>query len=134
MAIMALRYFRNHKPVPRSEMARWTGLGVRDCRAGVAAAAEALRTVETDLGPMVASAEALDAGTAPVPPVRVLPGFDEYLLGYGDRTLFMEPEHMPAVCPGNNGAFRATVVIDGRVGATWTATRWPRRLRPPADS
>jgi hypothetical protein len=51
-----------------------------------------------------------------------LPGFDEYMLGYRDRTLLMAPEHLAAVVPGANGVFRSTLVRRGRVAATWTRT------------
>jgi hypothetical protein len=49
----------------------------------------------------------------------LLPGFDEYLLGYKDRTLFMRPQDMQAVVPGGNGVFRPTAVHRGRVIGTW---------------
>ncbi len=31
----------------------------------------------------------------------------------------LDPEHAPAICPGGNGVFRATIVRSGRVVATW---------------
>src|SRR5262249_58122018 len=51
--------------------------------------------------------------------VLVLPGFDEYLLGYKDRSLMLADEHKPAIVPGSNGMFQPTVVRDGRVVGTW---------------
>jgi hypothetical protein len=52
----------------------------------------------------------------PVPPaaardVYLLPGFDEYLLGYRDRSAVLEPR--------DNGPFLPTIVINGRVVGTW---------------
>jgi hypothetical protein len=52
-----------------------------------------------------------------------LPGYDEYLLGYKDRTLMLTAEQMQAVVPGRNGVFQATVVHDGRVVALWKRRR-----------
>ncbi|MEE3917705.1 hypothetical protein V2I01_00080 [Micromonospora sp. BRA006-A] len=43
-----------------------------------------------------------------------MPGFDEYLLGFKDRSLMLDPAHAAAVVPGNNGVFRSTVVRGGR--------------------
>lgn len=49
----------------------------------------------------------------------MLPGFDEYLLGYKDRSLRLDPAHKDAIVPGGNGVFQPTVVRDGRVVGTW---------------
>ena len=69
------------------------------------------------------------APTAPaVPGVRLLPGFDEYLLGYGDRNAALAPEHAQAVVPGNNGMFLSTIVIDGEVVGTWKRTARTREV------
>ena len=51
--------------------------------------------------------------------VLLLPGFDEYLLGYRDRSAMLSPEHSGAIVPGNNGMFRPTIVVDGEVVGTW---------------
>jgi hypothetical protein len=32
----------------------------------------------------------------------------------------LAPEHSQAIVPGNNGMFRATVVVDGEVRGVWT--------------
>jgi hypothetical protein len=48
-----------------------------------------------------------------------LPGFDEYLLGYKDRSAVLDAAHAEKICPGDNGMFAATIVIDGRVVGTW---------------
>jgi hypothetical protein len=51
--------------------------------------------------------------------VLALPGFDEYLLGFKDRSLMVAPEHMQAIIPGGNGVFQPTIVRGGRVIGTW---------------
>ena len=51
-----------------------------------------------------------------------LPGFDEYMLGYKDRTLMVDPDHMQAIVPGGNGIFQSTIVREGRAVATWKRT------------
>jgi hypothetical protein len=55
-------------------------------------------------------------------PILVLPGFDEFLLGYKDRSLMLAEEHKQAIIPGGNGVFQSTVVRDGRVVGTWKRT------------
>lgn len=121
LAEITRRYVRSHGPVPVKDLSRWTGLGVRDCRAGVAGADDVVE-VATEDGPMVvtdAVAASLDDGVAPIEGWVIPPGFDEYMLGYGDRRAFLDDGHLDAVVPGNNGVFRATLVRDGRVVGTW---------------
>lgn len=123
LATIAVRFFRGRGPATVKDFSRWTGMGIRDCRAGIAAAKKALRIVETESGSMVAAADALDAGIPPSAGGHVVPpGFDEYMLGYGDREAMLRPEQLQAVVPGRNGVFRATLVREGRVVGTWKRT------------
>lgn len=132
LAIMAERYFRGHGPASVKDFSRWTGLGVRDCRAGIAGAGEALVGVVTSAGPMAAAPAALEAGE--VAAYLVLPGFDEFMLGYGDRSLTVDPGHFAAVVPGNNGVFQATLVRHGRVVGIWKRTLKARAISVAATS
>ena len=74
---------------------------------------------------MIAAAAALDAPRPEVADLGrplVLPGFDEYLLGYGDRALILDQGRLNDVVPGGNGVFRSTLVRRGRVVGIWTRT------------
>jgi hypothetical protein len=123
VATMALRYFRSHGPTTVKDFAGWTGLTMTECRRGVAAVGDALATVSVEGVTMHADPALVDA----YQPRRrteafTLPGFDEYLLGYKDRSLMLDPEHQQAIIPGNNGIFQPTLVLDGRVVGTWRRT------------
>ncbi|WP_018787925.1 winged helix DNA-binding domain-containing protein [Micromonospora sp. CNB394] len=122
LAMLAHRYVRGHGPVSRHELARWTGLTVTDATRAITLAGDLLAPVEADGEPAVVDAALLDAPRAPVDDLHTLPGFDEYLLGFKDRSLMLDPAHAAAVVPGNNGVFRSTVVRGGRVVGTWTRT------------
>jgi hypothetical protein len=65
--------------------------------------------------------------TTASPKVHALPGFDEFLLGYQDRSASLAAEHAQAIVPGSNGMFKPTIVADGKVVGTW------RRQRSGAD-
>jgi hypothetical protein len=124
LATIAVRYFRSHGPATRHDLARWTGLPVTEARRGIAAAGDDLATVRVDGQEMFADPALLDAHhTAAAPAgaggVLALPGFDEYMLGYKDRSLMLAAEHMQAIVPGGNGVFQSTVVRGGRVVGTW---------------
>jgi len=122
LGIMALRFVRGHGPVTLKDMARWTGLSIRDCRTGVAVAGAAIAEVDTDGGPMLVTPAALNPPPRDAGGAFVLPGFDEYMLGYGDRSLMLDPAGYQQVVPGNNGVFRATLVRHGHVMGTWKRT------------
>ncbi|GIJ80259.1 hypothetical protein Xph01_46910 [Micromonospora phaseoli] len=122
LATLALRYFRGHGPTTRQDFAGWTGLTATDAKRAIAAAGDELTTVLVDGVESVLHTPLLDAPRAEVDDVLTLPGFDEYLLGYKDRALMLDPEHKQAIIPGGNGVFQATVVIGGRVVGTWKRT------------
>jgi Winged helix DNA-binding domain len=122
LGIIALRYFRSHGPATRADLARWTGLTMTDVKAGVAAAGEELTTVRVDGTEMLLDAAV--AGTAPTSSHDwlTLPGFDEYMLGYKDRSMMLDEGHLDMIVPGGNGVFQATIVRAGRVVGTWKRT------------
>jgi hypothetical protein len=131
LATMALRYFRGHGPTTRQDFAGWTGLTVADARRGIAGAGDQLATVwvegtEMHLDPALLDGVPADARTGEV---LVLPGFDEYLLGYKDRSLMVAEEHKQAIIPGGNGVFQSTIVRDGRVIGTWKRTLGKARVQ-----
>src|SRR5665647_1390124 len=41
--------------------------------------------------------------------VLLLPGFDEIILGYGDRSMTLAPEHADRIVPGGNGVFLSLI-------------------------
>lgn len=122
LATMASRFVRSHGPASRRDLAGWTGLPLRDVDAGIALAGDAVGRIRVGGAEMLVAA----ATTAPPVPVaarrQVLPGFDEYLLGYKDRSLVLDAGHLARVVPGGNGVFRATLVRAGAVVGTWTRT------------
>jgi len=123
---LALRFFRSHGPATAPDLARWAGLTLRDVRTGIASCGDRLATFELDgvtyhLDPETETKAEADAEAATARRVRVhlLPGFDEYVLGYKDRSAVLAPEHSTAIVPGGNGVFRPTIVADGEVVGTW---------------
>jgi len=118
---LALRYFRSHGPAVAADLARWSGLTLGDARRGIAACGVQLVTLEVDGVAYHLAPETMDAAT-PAARVYLLPGFDEYLLGYADRTAALAPEHREAIVPGGNGMFKPTIVVDGEVVGTWRRT------------
>ena len=51
------------------------------------------------------------------------------MLGYKDRSLYLQPEHLRRVVPGGNGMFKATVVEHGRIAGIWSRKVLARSVR-----
>ncbi|MDQ1561267.1 MAG: hypothetical protein QOE85_608, partial [Actinomycetota bacterium] len=95
----ALRYFAGHGPATVRDLAWWTKLTLADARAATAAASGELTELTLDgVSYWIATSE-LDAATSgstasgSTAAVHALPGFDEYLLGYQDRSLALAEEN-----------------------------------------
>jgi Winged helix DNA-binding domain len=119
---LAARFFAGHGPATVHDLARWSGLTVRDARAGLATAREQLESTTVEgtehfLDP--ATPGRLAACREEARGTFLLPGFDEFVLGYGDRSAVVDPGHFQQIVPGNNGMFRPTVVHQGRIVGTW---------------
>jgi hypothetical protein len=120
---LARRYFESHGPATPKDLAGWAKLTAGDAKTGVALARPHLAELVVDGAThfMAADAERVLAGAAPKAGTAVvaLPGFDEYVLGYQDRSAVLAPEHSERICPGANGIFMPTVVVGGQIVGTW---------------
>nr|WP_304661438.1 winged helix DNA-binding domain-containing protein [Arthrobacter sp. zg-Y238] len=114
-------------PVTEADLAWWTKLPrtvVRKAAAGVAD----LVQVEVDGRP------AWIIGEPEIPErsrVSLVPAFDEWILGYADRSLVASPAMLAAIVPGGNGVFRPAVLDDGVAVGTWRLPRTSRATPEP---
>ena len=87
MAALTTRYVASHGPVTERDLAGWCHQTLTFAREAVALAGDAV-TTET-----IGGQAYLVAADRPEPPagtpVRLLPGFDEYVLGYKDRSAIL---------------------------------------------
>lgn len=120
LAELARRYFTSHGPALMADFAGWSGLKMTDARTGVADAAPALSSETIDgltyWGPR--NSMKLKAGGDGF----LLPGFDEFILGYKERDAVLEARHAEKIVPGSNGVFLPTVILQGRVAGIWKRT------------
>ncbi len=133
---LADRFFRSHGPATVQDLARWSGLRVTEARAALASARDGLATVteagvEHVLDP--ATPDLLAEHRAEASGTFLLPGFDVFVLGYGDRSAVLDPAHAARIVPGGNGVFRPTVVHAGRIVGTWGWTGRGSRRAVTAD-
>lgn len=121
LAELAKRYFRGHGPATLQDFVWWSGLRVADARLG-------LEMVKTQFEQEVVEGQTywLPPDIADLPSqassIYLLPGFDEYLLGYTNRSAALDPLYSQKIVPGNNGMFMPTIVSNGRIVGTWKRT------------
>jgi hypothetical protein len=107
LAELGPRYAAAHAPATAEDFAVWSGLPAADVR----------RAWQDPEPP---------SGEPEEGPVRLLPAFDEWLLGWASRDLVLPARHAPRVLRG--GIIRPVVIADGRVVATWRLDRRRRRV------
>ncbi|WP_433894200.1 winged helix DNA-binding domain-containing protein [Streptomyces sp. CA-111067] len=107
------RYLAAYGPAASADLRAWSGLA--GLPAAVKAARDELVVFRDERG-----RELLDLPEAPRPhpdtpaPVRFLPAFDNAILGHHDRSRIIDAAHL-----GLSVAGHRTVLVDGRVTATW---------------
>lgn len=130
-AELARRYVSAYAPTTPEDYGAWSGLPVKEVRSAFDAIADELLKVDVEGTPMWmprTHAGLLDEAMSDEgPAIKMLGGFDPYLLGYRTRDLGVEPELLKQVHPGG-GIIRPIILADGRAVATWARKRSGRKL------
>jgi hypothetical protein len=133
LAELAVRYFTGHGPATVHDLAWWASITVTQARSALASVRDRLEQLTLDgidyyLHAATLDAAGLDAAALDAPAagnagrratVHALPGFDEFLLGYRDRSAALSPDQQLVVVPGGNGMFAPTIVDNGSVVGVW---------------
>ncbi len=120
LAKLSRKYFTGHGPATLNDFVWWSGLSVAEARCG-------LESVKSEF-----VSETIDSQTYWIPnvdyrpfatesTVHLLPAFDEYIIGYKDRTAVLPPENNRKAV-SSNGIFRPVIVKDGKVIGIWKRT------------
>ncbi|MGE5186609.1 MAG: winged helix DNA-binding domain-containing protein, partial [Acidobacteriota bacterium] len=115
LAELARRYFTSHGPATVADFAWWSGLPQRDAREAIALAGDQLE-------PLVVGDRRYWRGDESLPRTRgrvyLLPAFDEWLVGYTDRTAALPARDARFVNNGG-GILNPVIVAGARVVGTW---------------
>jgi hypothetical protein len=126
IAALARRYFQSHGPATLDDFVSWSGLGVREARAGLQVHASAM--AQFDLGGQTFFGwDSMHSPQTPQAQIRLLPGFDEYLIAYKDRSWILDPKHKSKVTT-TNGIFRPIVLINNIVKGIWRRKNLPKSI------
>jgi hypothetical protein len=121
VAELTHRYFTSHGPATLQDFTGWSGLKISEAKAGLSMCSSAL-TQETIGDKTYWFSRDMASSLGSDRTAHLLPGFDEYMLGYKDRSPSLDPKYSQKICPGSNGMFIPTVVLDGHVAGTWKRT------------
>ncbi len=126
----ARRYLAAYGPATAADFKRWSGLSQAQVKAAWAAvrAECAAVTLPEGEGLILEGAAAPPEPERDGPTVRLLPRYDNYLLGYESRRFMVADEFAKRVHPGG-GLIRACVIVDGAAQANWKLEKWRAGIR-----
>lgn len=121
LAELARRYITGHGPASLQDFVWWSGLTVTDAKIGLGSVASEFMH------------EAINGRTywfsSSAPHVKdlsqsvyLLPNFDEYIVGYTDRSAVFDASHTHNLDTRGNVLFQNTIVLDGRIIGNWKRT------------
>ncbi|HEX6556259.1 MAG TPA: winged helix DNA-binding domain-containing protein [Ktedonobacteraceae bacterium] len=129
-AELARRYLKAYGPATPEDLAAWSGMPISMTRAAWQLITDQLIELEVAGQPawMLKTYEKwLAEPPLPAPVVRLLPGFDTYLLGYKKRDLAVPPQHAKRINAGG-GLLNPVLLVDGRAVGTWKSKQQKQRL------
>lgn len=117
LAELASRYFTGHGPATVSDFAWWSGLSRPDARLATHLARARLDE-ESVGGHTVWFQQKAGRPAARPSGARLLPAFDEYVIGYADRSAVLDLARVKLVNAGG-GILKPILVYDGQVVGIW---------------
>jgi hypothetical protein len=115
LAELAQRYFNGHGPATIQDFSWWSGLTIAEAKKGIELVKE--NFVEEKINGQTCWMKE-DSDTGKTSGIYLLPPFDEYLVGYKDRSAALEMLHAKKVFT-INGIFNPVVIINGKIVSIW---------------
>jgi len=115
LAALTRRYFRSRGPATQKDFAWWSGLPLGEVREGLALVKRSLDSEGEGSARLWFNTSSRPGGGGGV---HLLPAFDEYLIGYQDRSAQVQFASQKSLV-SSNGMFWPTVVAGGAVIGTW---------------
>jgi len=118
LATLVKRYFCSHGPATLRDFAWWSGLTVADAKVGLAMLRPEMLSETIDDVTYWFPACGQDTAKAEeaLPSAHLLPNYDEYTVGYRDRSAILDPSRE------NLSALDTVIVLHGQIVGTWTRT------------
>ncbi len=127
---LARRYFASHGPTTMKDFAWWVGLPLAEARIGLEAIQSQL-IEETIDGQKYWYTDSNPSLHGYAQNIYLLPAYDEYLLGYQNRSLILDIHHAKLLSQGNG--LNPFIVKDGRVIGIWRRIIGKKEVRMKID-
>ena len=118
IATLAQTYFTSHGPATVQDFVWWSGLTVTDAKRGLDIIKKNFTEVKVNDNSYWMWDDALLSVEKPRA-TYLLPCFDQYLVGYKDRSAAVEAKFTQQIFGASNGIFASVLLINGKVGGTW---------------
>lgn len=120
LAELTRRYFRGHGPASLQDFVWWSGLTMTDARLGIAAVKSEFESETLDNREywFTASSSLKESAYS----VHLLPAYDEYTVGYKDRSAIYDGSHTEKLKAFRESILTQTILIEGEISGTWRRT------------
>ncbi len=121
LAELSRRYFTSHGPATLQDFVWWSGLTMADAKTGLAMVKSQFAHEEIDDQTYWFAPSTLCTKDTPQT-AYLLPNYDEYIVGYTNRSAIYSAIHNEKLDSRGNVLFNHTIIIDGRIVGTWKRT------------
>jgi hypothetical protein len=118
LAELAERYFESHGPATFQDFVWWSGLTLSEVKRAVQIVGDKLTSFTIDDTTYWTKGDKLDEKIKP-PKVSLLSWFDEYIIGYTDRSAAFDPATAKYIVKPKNGLYSAVILINGKIAGNW---------------
>jgi hypothetical protein len=120
LAELTKRYFTSHGPATLADFVWWSGLTISDARKGIESVKSQFDQEVIGNQTYWFMASRLTMKSSPT--VNLLPDYDEYTVGYTDRTAIFDVSHTNKLDARRSILAQYAIMIDGQAAGTWNRT------------
>ena len=117
LAELAKRYFVSHGPATLKDFVWWSGLTMADARKGLDSIRSQLIS-DVENGQTYWFADSTPT-SVPSPTVHLLPDYDEFTVGYTNRSAIFDGSHTNKLDSRGSELAQYIIVLDGHIAGTW---------------
>ena len=115
---LTLRYFASRAPASLHDYSWWSGLTIAECKRGIALAGTQLQQITLNEKHYFAPRDFELPSRVPAS-AHLLPNYDEYFIGFKDRSAIGQRIKSSALVTGGNALIAHVVVVDGQLVGGW---------------
>jgi hypothetical protein len=126
LAELTRRYFTGHGPAQPADFAWWSGLTLAEVKKGIEAVKSQLDSVTVDgktflwgRGKRGTAATRIAKNASKEPVIHLLPNYDEYFIGYKDRSSIGDRIKASKAKPEKDAFNLHILFVDGQVAGGW---------------